>query len=147
MATPRTYVRYRSSATTYYRFTAGTTFNVTFSVTGQAQALSANNVTYVVMGHTHKPMMEVLSPATTYVNLGNWTVDSMTEQAAPCTHLVIRRSESGQPEARLCGWDGQTGPRVLHRDELVSAVVEGSEPAAVRGVAGSLEPGAQPPNA
>jgi UDP-2,3-diacylglucosamine pyrophosphatase LpxH len=104
---------------------------------------------YVVMGHTHKPMMEVLSPATTYVNLGNWTNDTVDDQVsgAPCTHLVIRHRDGGQPEARLCGWDGQSGPHVLHRDVRVSAVVEGSEAAAVRGIAASNEPSAQPRSA
>jgi UDP-2,3-diacylglucosamine pyrophosphatase LpxH len=104
---------------------------------------------YVVMGHTHKPAMEELSPATTYVNLGNWTVDSQGDQVtgAPCTHLVIRHGEGGQPEARLCGWDDETGPHVLHRDARVSAVVEGSEAAAVRGIAASQEASAQPRSA
>jgi UDP-2,3-diacylglucosamine pyrophosphatase LpxH len=104
---------------------------------------------YVVMGHTHKPMMEALTPATTYVNLGNWTNDTVDDQVsgAPCTHLVIRHGDGGQPEARLCGWDGLTGPHVLSRDARVSAVVEGSEAAAMRGIAASQEPSAQPRSA
>lgn len=104
---------------------------------------------YVVMGHTHKPMMEKVSPATTYVNLGNWTNDTVDDQVsgAPCTHLVIRHGDGGEPEARLCGWDGQTGPRVLHRDSRTSAVVEGSGAAAVRGIAASAEPSVQPRSA
>jgi UDP-2,3-diacylglucosamine pyrophosphatase LpxH len=104
---------------------------------------------YVVMGHTHRPAMEALTPATTYVNLGNWTVDLVNDAAstAPCTHLVIRQGESGRAEARLCGWDGQLGARVLHRDALASAVAEGPEAAAVRGVTPSKEPAAQPPSA
>jgi UDP-2,3-diacylglucosamine pyrophosphatase LpxH len=104
---------------------------------------------YVVMGHTHRPAMEALTPATTYVNLGNWTVDLLNEGAmtAPCTHLVIRQGESGHAEARLCGWDGQLGARVLHRDALASTVAEGPQAAAVRGAAPSKEPAAQPPSA
>lgn len=99
---------------------------------------------YVVMGHTHKPTMEALSPATTYVNLGNWTNDTVDDQVsgAPCTHLVIRQGEGGEPEARLCGWDGHA-LNVLSRDARVSAVVEGSEAAAVRGTTTSIDPPAQ----
>ncbi len=113
---------------------------------GAAKLAELMPARYVVMGHTHKPLMEALSPATTYVNLGNWTVDSVVEQAAPCTHLVIRHGEHGQPEARLCGWDGQTGPRVLSRDEVLAAVEPASEAAAVRGVAAAREPSVQPPS-
>lgn len=104
---------------------------------------------YVVMGHTHKPMMEAVAPATTYVNLGNWTVDTLEDQVtgAPCTHLVIRHGEGGQPEARLCGWDDETGPHVLHRDALAASAAGGSEPAAVRGAGTSAEASAQPPSA
>ncbi|HKU41263.1 MAG TPA: hypothetical protein VJR89_24035 [Polyangiales bacterium] len=90
---------------------------------------------YVVMGHTHQPSMEPLTPATTYVNLGNWSDDLLDEgvATAPCTHLVIRHGESGRAEARLCGWDGQLGARVLQRDALGSTLAEASEAAAVRG--------------
>lgn len=104
---------------------------------------------YVVMGHTHKPTMEALTPGTTYVNLGNWTNDTVDDQVsgAPCTHLVIRYSDGGQAEAWLCGWDGQSGPRVLHRDGRESTLAEGADAAAVRGIAPSQESTAQPPSA
>ncbi len=42
------YLRFRTTATVYYRFTAATSFNVTFTVTGNPQVISANNVNYVV---------------------------------------------------------------------------------------------------
>jgi UDP-2,3-diacylglucosamine pyrophosphatase LpxH len=104
---------------------------------------------YVVMGHTHRPMMEALTPATTYVNLGNWTGDLLDEQgpAAPCTHLVIRQGEAGQLEAQLFGWDGKSGSRVLHRDDTPLGVVTNPEVAAVRGGALSTDAAAQPPSA
>jgi hypothetical protein len=116
---------------------------------GAARLAELVSARYVVMGHTHKPMMEALTPATTYVNLGNWTNDTVDDQVsgAPCTHLVIRHGDGGQPEARLCGWDGLTGPHVLSRDARVSAVVEGSEAAAMRGIAAAQEPAAQPRSA
>ncbi|HEX7478811.1 MAG TPA: hypothetical protein VF331_13480 [Polyangiales bacterium] len=73
---------------------------------------------YVVMGHTHKPVMEPLGAQSTYVNLGNWTADLSDDHAppAPCTHLVIRHSPSGKPEAALCTWDMALGVRVLITD-------------------------------
>jgi predicted phosphodiesterase len=100
---------------------------------------------YVVMGHTHRPAMEALTPATTYVNLGNWTGESIDDEldGAPCTHLVIRRGASGHPEARLCGWDDQTGAHVLHRDAPAAPAGAPAESAAVRGAAVSNETDAQ----
>jgi hypothetical protein len=74
---------------------------------------------YVVMGHTHKPVMAQLSTAgSKYVNLGNWTDDLLADHAppAPCTHLVIRYGASGRAEASLCAWDTATGARVLESD-------------------------------
>jgi UDP-2,3-diacylglucosamine pyrophosphatase LpxH len=73
---------------------------------------------YVVMGHTHKPVMEPLGSQSTYVNLGNWTADLSDDHAppAPCTHLVIRHGASGKPEASLCTWDMALGVRVLSSD-------------------------------
>jgi UDP-2,3-diacylglucosamine pyrophosphatase LpxH len=106
---------------------------------------------YVVMGHTHRPTMEALTPATTYVNLGNWTADLLDDEApaAPRTHLVIRHSESGRPEARLCGWDGIAGARVLHRDDpswsVEPTVANAPGAAAVRGGAVAVTPAPQPP--
>lgn len=74
---------------------------------------------YVVMGHTHKPVMEPLSGRnSTYVNLGNWTADLCDDHAppAPCTHLVIRHGLDGKPVASLCTWDMALGARVLTTD-------------------------------
>jgi UDP-2,3-diacylglucosamine pyrophosphatase LpxH len=104
---------------------------------------------YVVMGHTHKPTMEALTPVTTYVNLGNWTNDTVDDQVsgAPCTHLVIRHGDGGRPQAWLCGWDGQSGLRVLHRDAQESGLSEGVDAAAVRGITPPEASTAQPPSA
>lgn len=65
---------------------------------------------YVVMGHTHKPLLEHLSDVATYVNLGNWAVDDLDGPAppAPRTHLVLRWV-GGEPQAELVRW-GDQGP-------------------------------------
>jgi hypothetical protein len=57
---------------------------------------------FIVMGHTHEPVMEPIDEETTYVNLGNWTGDNLDDNApkAPCSHLVIRHVE-GQLKAEL----------------------------------------------
>jgi hypothetical protein len=49
---------------------------------------------FIVMGHTHVPVMEPLEEGVTYVNLGHWssnTLDDDETPDAPCSHLVIRR--------------------------------------------------------
>jgi hypothetical protein len=47
---------------------------------------------FVVMGHTHEPVYEHVDERTVYVNVGNWGVDEMEENAlqAHRTHLVLR---------------------------------------------------------
>jgi UDP-2,3-diacylglucosamine pyrophosphatase LpxH len=70
---------------------------------------------FVVMGHTHAPVMESIAQGVTYVNLGGWAVDDLdAEHAAPasCTHLVIREKD-GQPHAELRRWCSEEGPSVL----------------------------------
>ncbi len=57
---------------------------------------------FIVMGHTHEPVMEPIDEDTTYINLGNWTGDNLDDDApkAPCSHLVIRQVE-GQLKAEF----------------------------------------------
>ena len=89
---------------------------------------------YVVMGHTHRPVMERLGPTATYVNLGNWTADLLDDEAppAPCTHLVIRHGEAG-PLAELRRWDARQAAHVVHSDESSDASQVAHDPAALRG--------------
>jgi UDP-2,3-diacylglucosamine pyrophosphatase LpxH len=71
---------------------------------------------FIVMGHTHKPIMTALDTQSTYVNLGHWSDDLLADdpKPAPCSHLVIRHVEGGRTEASLCAWDSVAkGPRVL----------------------------------
>lgn len=72
-------------------------------------------VLYVVMGHTHQPVVQSLAPNTTYVNVGNWAVDDLDgpDRPPPRTHLVIRHVD-GRPVAEFCAWDPATGPRVTN---------------------------------
>jgi UDP-2,3-diacylglucosamine pyrophosphatase LpxH len=70
---------------------------------------------FVIMGHTHKPLMERISEGVTYVNLGGWAVDDLDTavvEPAPCTHLVIRHIE-GRPHAELRRWCTELGPSIL----------------------------------
>lgn len=65
---------------------------------------------FVVMGHTHEPFMERYDEAT-YVNLGAWAVDELSEgpaKDAPRTHLVIR-TVGGKVSGALCRWDSGGG--------------------------------------
>ncbi|MFW6050863.1 MAG: metallophosphoesterase [Myxococcota bacterium] len=66
---------------------------------------------YVVMGHTHKPLLERMGDAVTYVNLGNWASDALDGSAPPPprTHLVLRWVD-GEPRAELVRWDSVRGP-------------------------------------
>jgi UDP-2,3-diacylglucosamine pyrophosphatase LpxH len=71
---------------------------------------------FVVMGHTHVPVMEPLDASTTYVNLGGWAVDDLdgNHEEAPRTHLVIRWID-GQPVGRLYRWKTGLGPLLCER--------------------------------
>ena len=91
---------------------------------------------YVVMGHTHKPVMESLPSAATYVNLGNWTVDLLDDHApkAPCSHLVIRHDRSGKPVATVYSWQSDQGATVMFTDQPKEAA---ADPA--KGHSGSLQ--------
>ena len=95
---------------------------------------------YVVMGHTHRPVMEQLSPTATYVNLGNWTADLLDDHAppAPCTHLVIRHGEAG-PSAELRRWEAGHAAHVLQSDEPAALPDVAHDAAALRGGSSSTE--------
>jgi UDP-2,3-diacylglucosamine pyrophosphatase LpxH len=79
---------------------------------------------FVVMGHTHAPVMESIANGVTYVNLGGWAVDDLDAEhavpPAPCTHLVIREKD-GVPHAELRRWCSERGPSLLHGSDGSSA--------------------------
>jgi UDP-2,3-diacylglucosamine pyrophosphatase LpxH len=69
---------------------------------------------FVVMGHTHQPVVEALGATTTYVNLGAWAEEDLDDEGplapAPRTHLVIRQVDDAA-RAELMTWDTALGPR------------------------------------
>ncbi len=81
------------------------------------QLASLLPVAFVVMGHTHAPVVAPAGPAT-YVNLGSWAEeaeddedgnrDRVSSYQAPRTHLVIHVKD-GRPEAVLCAWSSEDG--------------------------------------
>jgi hypothetical protein len=82
---------------------------------GAARVAELLPTRFVVMGHTHKPLMEPMAGGVTYVNLGGWAVDDLDAEPtepAPCTHLVIRHVE-GQPIAELRRWCMDLGPSIV----------------------------------
>jgi UDP-2,3-diacylglucosamine pyrophosphatase LpxH len=83
---------------------------------GAARVAALMPARFVVMGHTHMPVMEPIADGVTYINLGGWAVDDLdsagTVDSAPCTHLVIRHID-GVAHAELRRW-GSGGPSVLH---------------------------------
>jgi UDP-2,3-diacylglucosamine pyrophosphatase LpxH len=74
---------------------------------------------FVVMGHTHTPVMKPVAEGTaTYVNVGSWHEAERTGKGgreddfrAARTHLVIHPNESG-PRAEFLAW-GAEGPRLF----------------------------------
>jgi UDP-2,3-diacylglucosamine pyrophosphatase LpxH len=74
---------------------------------------------FVVMGHTHVPQRQPIDEGrATYINLGSWDEDEVTEQdavpyEAARTHLVIHppATETSAPEAEFLKWDSIDGPR------------------------------------
>jgi hypothetical protein len=101
---------------------------------------------YFVMGHTHRPVMEALTATSTYVNLGNWTVDVLDERAprAPCTHLVIRHDPGGHPAATLCRWETSQGACVMQSDLTLEAAAQAAS--ALLSSPGNVPSAASPTN-
>jgi UDP-2,3-diacylglucosamine pyrophosphatase LpxH len=70
---------------------------------------------WVVMGHTHEPVLEPLSPAANYVNLGSWGEDDPPDERAANarnntgTFLVLRHSD-GEYRAEFLRWQADQAP-------------------------------------
>jgi UDP-2,3-diacylglucosamine pyrophosphatase LpxH len=69
---------------------------------------------WVVMGHTHEPVLEPLSPAANYVNLGSWGEDDPPDERTALrtnigTFLVLRHIE-GEYRAEFLRWDADKSP-------------------------------------
>jgi hypothetical protein len=69
---------------------------------------------WVVMGHTHEPLISQVGPDSRYVNLGSWGTDDPPEEqlavhASSCTFLELR-ARDGDYQAALLHWDLERGP-------------------------------------
>jgi UDP-2,3-diacylglucosamine pyrophosphatase LpxH len=69
---------------------------------------------WVVMGHTHEPVISQVAPDARYVNLGSWGTDDPPEEqlavhASSCTFLQLRE-RGGEYQAELLHWDLEQGP-------------------------------------
>lgn len=76
---------------------------------GAAHIASLFRARWVVMGHTHAPLLEPLANGSTYVNLGSWGQDDPPDERtqgheSSRTYLVIRY-EAGDYRAELLHWD------------------------------------------
>ncbi|MET0343848.1 MAG: metallophosphoesterase [Polyangiales bacterium] len=70
---------------------------------------------WVLMGHTHRPLVASAGERTSYVNLGCWGQDDppderLAQHASPCTYFVIRR-EGDAFVGALLRWDTEAGPQ------------------------------------
>jgi UDP-2,3-diacylglucosamine pyrophosphatase LpxH len=69
---------------------------------------------YVIMGHTHEPAFDEVSPGVRYVNLGSWGEDDPPDERAthdqsPCSFLVLR-FHNDDYQAQYLRWDSLRGP-------------------------------------
>ena len=69
---------------------------------------------WVLMGHTHRPVVTKVGPAASYVNLGCWGQDDPPDERiashkSPCTYFVIRQQD-GEYVGELLRWDPSSGP-------------------------------------
>jgi predicted phosphodiesterase len=74
---------------------------------------------WVVMGHTHQPIMQAVSASANYVNLGSWGEDDPPDERresrdALGTFLVLRK-RTDDFLAELLRWDEQHGPMLIEQ--------------------------------
>jgi hypothetical protein len=84
---------------------------------GAARVAELFPARFIIMGHTHDPVMEPVTEGVTYINLGAWAVDDVDNEGLlsqpPCTHAVIRHVD-GKPHAELRRWCSEQGPSTVH---------------------------------
>lgn len=95
----------------------------------------AVDVKYVVMGHSHDPVVRALAGGASYVNLGTWVPAGHPGILRAFTHLVARHTASGVV-ATLCQWrdgrsraftPGWTAPEVTEADAAPSRAPAAAE--------------------
>jgi UDP-2,3-diacylglucosamine pyrophosphatase LpxH len=74
---------------------------------------------WVVMGHTHEPVLTPVSDSASYVNLGSWGEDDPPDERAhtqpsPGTFLLLRKA-GDDFQAELMRWDSELGPQPAER--------------------------------
>jgi len=84
---------------------------------------------WVVMGHTHEPILQPVSESASYINLGSWGEDDppderTTRRNDAGTFLVLRRRADAFL-AELMRWDEQHRPLLLSRSEDQHALQPG----------------------
>jgi predicted phosphodiesterase len=71
------------------------------------------DVRWVVMGHTHDPVIEQMDTGATYVNLGSWGQDDTPDErslAEACTQTFLTLRRLGDDyRAELLRWDPARG--------------------------------------
>jgi UDP-2,3-diacylglucosamine pyrophosphatase LpxH len=73
---------------------------------------------YVIMGHTHQPVLLSLGGGAQYINLGHWGEDDLPEEraqdaATSCTYLHVRLDGDDYRADLLC-WDAVRGAAPVH---------------------------------
>jgi hypothetical protein len=74
---------------------------------------------WVVMGHTHEPVVTPVSESASYVNLGSWGEDDPPDERphshqSQGTFLLVRKAEDDF-QAELMRWDAEQGPLPVER--------------------------------
>jgi UDP-2,3-diacylglucosamine pyrophosphatase LpxH len=70
---------------------------------------------WVVMGHTHEPVVTPVSDSASYVNLGSWGEDDPPDERphshqSQGTFLLVRMGAEDDFHAELMRWDAERGP-------------------------------------
>jgi UDP-2,3-diacylglucosamine pyrophosphatase LpxH len=84
-----------------------------------ARIASLFSARWVVMGHTHEPVVTPVSDSASYVNLGSWGEDDPPDershaQTSSGTFLLVRRADDDF-HAELMRWDAEHGPLPAQR--------------------------------
>ncbi|MEY4512989.1 MAG: hypothetical protein RLZZ450_5111, partial [Pseudomonadota bacterium] len=98
---------------------------------------------WVVMGHTHEPLISLVAADSRYVNLGSWGTDDPPEEqlavhASSCTFLELRARE-GEYVAALLHWDLERGPVATNYENEPRSFPPAKEPVEAPSVAANTQ--------
>ena len=96
--------------------------------TGAARIAALFSARWVVMGHTHQPVVQALADGAQYVNLGHWGEDDLPEErgesaTTSCTYLHLRL-DGGTYRGELMRWDAERGPAVAQLSSEADACAQ-----------------------